>query len=74
MSDCAACRAEDANIAREMGRIAKKCGQLQADPEVVGESIARAIEAQGDGEVTPTIEVRICDLCGALRKVPRAAP
>jgi hypothetical protein len=66
--DAAAVRATDAAIAREMGRIAKRCGQLQADPEVVGESIARAIEAQEAEEKTPTVIVRTCEACGAIRK------
>jgi len=50
-----------AEIARELGRMAKKCGQAGDGPDAA-EAVARAILAEADEEVTPSSEV--CTCCG----------
>lgn len=61
MSDYSAGMMRAAEIARELGRMAKNCGQTGDGPDAA-EAIARAILAEADQEVTPSAEV--CTTCG----------
>lgn len=56
---------EAASIAKELGAMAKKCGQDTVDPEVHAEATARAIKARADQEDTPPGGVKMCQCCGS---------
>lgn len=55
-----------AAIVRELAAIGRSCEQKDGGPAAL-EAAARAILAEADAEVTPTVQVRICEVCGSLR-------
>jgi len=55
-----------AALVEDMAAQAVRCGQGPVDPLVFAKAVADAIRAEANREDTPTVQVKVCDVCGRL--------